>query len=301
MNGRATGNTLPARATQTALDLLTRPSPLAVLPQTLTAQQTAALPAAIGVALRPQLAPLCDGCGVLNLLQRASQALQEPEATTPASGLLGWAQHAAQRCHEALYERHWRDVPLPWRRAYRLSQHIVALATLRVEQSHAQRLAALQAVDLGLMMGAPLFDEDDDEDYEADEEEKQAKIARAVRLSKLASVLHAAIVEMDADREDTHHKAKREPPGIVSRPWPSTEILGPQPGYTPATRHEVARYALPSLQTFLQLAAKEIPFIITDAMGHWPATERWQDLAYLLVRRNKVVVGFVFSFLAHGL
>lgn len=46
--------------------------------------------------------------------------------------------------------------------------------------------------------------------------------------------------------------------------------------------HDIPRYKSPTMQQFKQIMAQHVPCIITQAIEHWPARAKWQDLNYLL-------------------
>lgn len=167
------------------------------------------------------------------------------------------------RCHEALYTGHWKDVPLAWRAAYRFTCHVQCL--LAVWRSGGASRAALRAADMGLMMGAPLLDV-------ANGAMAQAA-ARAMDLAVLAAALQAELSAHTGGESDADPALVKE----VQRP---TDTRAP---FTPADLRDVARLRLPTLEHFAKLMEQGLPVVIEGAIDHWPALRRWRDMAYLKV------------------
>jgi len=157
----------------------------------------------------------------------------------------------------------------------------------------------MNTVDMALMMGAPLVEEGEDEEDDevkhdgdaattVDQQKSRliAMVKRTMSLSQLATALHAEIVrraeeEEEKEEDKESNPAKKAEPSI--QPWPSQEIPYPvAPFKSPCTR-PIERYQMPSLEAFQRLVTADQPFVITEAIQHWPAMTKWTDLNYLLV------------------
>ena len=182
----------------------------------------------------------------------------------------GWAAAQAQaaivhdRCHEALYTGHYKDVPLVWQATYRFACHLQCL--LAVLRLRGPSVAALRAADMGVMMGAPLLD--------MAHGAAASAAARAMDLPALASALQR---ELSARHTGSAAAALLET--AVRQPSP--------PLFTPADLRRVARVRLPTLEGFAAMMARGLPVVIEGAVDHWPAMERWRDMAYLKVPQRR--------------
>ena len=166
--------------------------------------------------------------------------------------------------HDKLYEGHWQDVPLAWRRMYTCASLLSAAAAM-LRSDVAQ---ALRTCDMALLMGAPVLDD------------LAAHVAANLqaRIGSQAGVKHVA--------EDEAAPVLLVPgPVLAGGAWRSMHsdinddialcINNGSP-------HGVCRMPLPSLSDFDVFMRDGTPIVVTAAMTTWPALQRWNDAAYLL-------------------
>ncbi|CAK9863977.1 unnamed protein product [Sphagnum jensenii] len=169
----------------------------------------------------------------------------------------GPAEAAHDMAWEQLHTGAWHSVPLVWRDAFSLS--CLCLASHR---QYARQLdQALRYLDLGVMMGGPLF----------------------------RSALDAAIVSF----QDTVGNSDREEHliGLGAEGYEENGGLSDEEGkeaVLDCLPHGSLQYKFvekqcnPSLEVFLcNYFLPGLPVIVTDAMSHWPALTKWNDFKYL--------------------
>jgi hypothetical protein len=166
--------------------------------------------------------------------------------------------------HDKLYEGHWKDVPLVWRKLYALGALVGIACHIAAERFH----EALLLCDTALLLGSPIFGD---------------------ILARVAPWLHSRTrMEHDDDTEEdtdvfvpTHwtqpHIWRQDSPSAVDE---SIAML--VQGLT--TGHDVPRDDAPSLEQFRQrYMLAQRPVIITGAMTTWSALSRWNRPRYLKV------------------
>eukprot|EP00026_Physarum_polycephalum_P005170 Phypoly_transcript_05200.p1 GENE.Phypoly_transcript_05200~~Phypoly_transcript_05200.p1 ORF type:complete len:411 (-),score=58.03 Phypoly_transcript_05200:13-1245(-) len=153
---------------------------------------------------------------------------------------------------ERLHIGHWKDVPDVWRDFYSCGCFIFSICEV-VSKNYA---SAIEALDKGLLMGGPLFQE---------------------KIKKMISEIQEIAYKTSRTRE-SENCAHDERPTKLQRIEPQI------PEFTINPEYEIKRVAAPSMQQFFrEYMTPKIPVIITGCMDHWPALNQrdWSDLEYL--------------------
>ncbi|XP_004296345.1 PREDICTED: putative lysine-specific demethylase JMJD5 [Fragaria vesca subsp. vesca] len=173
-------------------------------------------------------------------------------ASRAAAGDVRAAEAAREMAWEQLHSGPWHSVLPVWRDAY-------AMACLHVAKLHfaaGEFSDALRALDMGLLMGGPLFKSD---------------LHSAV--SKVSAKSRARVSEENGPNLDRR---------LVRDDLKASEMVGVLPPKSLSCKMVVKKSGL-SLEGFLrEHFLPGSPVILTDCMGHWPARTKWNDMDYLL-------------------
>ncbi|KAI4386268.1 hypothetical protein MLD38_004214 [Melastoma candidum] len=170
-------------------------------------------------------------------------------ASLAAGGDLRAAEAAREMAWEQLHSGPWHSVLPVWRDAYSLA----CLHVARLSCGKGERVEALRALDLGIIMGGTLLRND---------------------LEAAVDVVRGAI------RVEEERRVK-EGKQLVEKDIDRAEILRTLPTRSLSSKVVPKRSAL-SLEGFLsEFFISGYPVIITEGMTHWPAITKWNDFDYL--------------------
>ncbi|XP_022918393.1 bifunctional peptidase and arginyl-hydroxylase JMJD5 [Onthophagus taurus] len=151
--------------------------------------------------------------------------------------------------HDKLHTGHWSKVPISTRNGYAAASFIKALLLLKtIDEDSLSK--SLKCLDFGILLGGPLPENPD-------------------LLQKAATRIHQSLVTMK-------EKSSISPPALIL----PMEVLKK---YSNIEGEIVFPESLPSLETFIKnYFNPEIPVVITGAIQHWPASQKWLYLPYIL-------------------
>eukprot|EP00730_Choanoeca_flexa_P020321 TRINITY_DN9931_c0_g3_i4.p1 TRINITY_DN9931_c0_g3~~TRINITY_DN9931_c0_g3_i4.p1 ORF type:complete len:523 (+),score=33.26 TRINITY_DN9931_c0_g3_i4:1542-3110(+) len=194
---------------------------------------------------------------------------------------------AKDYCYEHLYIGDWSEVDVRWRALYRYFCHCLALLSLehhneaaaaasdpKQTDQEADRLTirdALELCDQGMMMGAGYSH------LVSDLSNGEREMLCAFDLSAVASRLQTLLAQAEHDN--------LKPPELedidlnvdiaCTLEHPSFANT-----FKPAKCSPIPRVVAPDIVEFMALSSKNQPFVIQNAIAHWPAMQNWSRLAY---------------------
>ncbi|KAL8170857.1 hypothetical protein V2J09_022661 [Rumex salicifolius] len=177
---------------------------------------------------------------------------------TAANGDLRAAEAAREMAWEQLHSGPWHSVLPIWRDAYSMS----CLKVARIHFAEGDVGEALRALDMGLIMGGTLLRSD-----------LEGAVEKVRGLSEEEEEMGMELEVKIGDNAETSR--------LASRGIDQAEVIRLLP-YNSLSSQLVARRSALSLEGFLReyfLAGS--PVIITDSMGHWPASKKWSNMNYL--------------------
>ncbi|XP_021309477.1 lysine-specific demethylase JMJ30 isoform X1 [Sorghum bicolor] len=188
-------------------------------------------------------------------------------AEKAGAGDLRAAEAAREMAWEQLHSGPWSEVGTAWRDAYALAcLHVARLRTRTRGASggggggDGDRSAALRALDMGLIMGGNLLRAD-----------LEAALARISAEACDGDEGGAGVV----DEEDQRWKE------ALDRNRDIADALKVLPANSLSCK-KVERRSCISLEEFIcNYFLRDSPVIISGAIDHWPAREKWKDIKYL--------------------
>ena len=177
--------------------------------------------------------------------------------------------------HDKLYEGHWKDVPLVWRKLYSLG----ALVAIACHVTAGHHSAALHVCDEAILLGAPILDELHTRCATwLQVQTGHTEVGDAQTSATASGLLHGeddVFVPIHWTRP--HLWRRQDAPSAIDD---SIALL--VDGV--ATGHGLARVDAPSLETFRRCYMDlGRPVVVTGAMHTWPALTRWNRPGYLKV------------------
>ncbi|XWS28262.1 hypothetical protein CRYUN_Cryun25bG0051400 [Craigia yunnanensis] len=181
-------------------------------------------------------------------------------ATLAAAGDQRAAEAAHEMAWEQLHSGPWHSILPVWRDAYSMA----CLHVAKFHFSNGEFRDALRTLDMGIIMGGPLFREDLDSAIEV------------VLVAKARQYQNGGV---DADNEGREKAGSRWL--VCPEDFDKSEVQQILPVRSLSSKIVGKRSAL-SLEGFLrEYFLSGSPVIITDCMAHWPARTRWNDMDYL--------------------
>ncbi|XP_022085203.1 lysine-specific demethylase 8-like isoform X2 [Acanthaster planci] len=216
---------------------------------------TTILPKSIKELALKDVAKEVTGCAVHLLLQECAENFFQGDIQQS----LAKSEELLSYSWEKLNTGHWKDVDIAWRHVYTYGSLLKVMSICaqcdsgdNTEDAFQTKFKkALEACDMGLLMGAPVLDN------------ILSRFARAIQ-----TVYQPLLPE--------HCRSKTQEP-FVKPSLPSCPVL------TISKEHEIPRVSCPSLFHFQsQYMQTKTPVIIQGAMDHWPAlgAKKW-SLDYL--------------------
>ena len=209
-----------------------------------------------------------------------STALSQPSLCAPHAVRLASVLEAIT--WEKLHSGVWRDVSVVWRDAYAVSCILLALGEVQVQaedagrdhpspsDQQACRLKAIRHLDMGLLMGGPLF--------------------RTTVIQPCIDDMMTTVTQQKGEsggEDDFEHWMKEECGSALSLPPYSLGTHPPSPLNHTAIKDSgplstpLGRIDMPSLETFAtDYFLPHHPVIITGAMASWPALAKWRKPSY---------------------
>ncbi|XWS52474.1 hypothetical protein CRYUN_Cryun11dG0073600 [Craigia yunnanensis] len=181
-------------------------------------------------------------------------------ATLAAAGDQRAAEAARDMAWEQLHSGPWHSVLPVWRDAYSMA----CLHVAKFHFSNGEFIDALRALDMGILMGGPLFRKDLDS---------------AIEVVSGAKARQYHNEGADPDNESREKDGSRWL--VCPEEFDKSKVQQILPIRSLSSKIVGKRSAL-SLEGFLrEYFLSGSPVILTDCMAHWPARTRWNDMDYL--------------------
>ncbi|XP_050296855.1 bifunctional peptidase and arginyl-hydroxylase JMJD5-like [Anthonomus grandis grandis] len=161
--------------------------------------------------------------------------------------------------HEELNTGHWSKVPIEHRHNFTTASFVKTILLLTSEEFSSELLRrCLKAVDMGLLLGAPL--------------EENPEL-----LTECAKYLQTELNLME--------------PMSINVKSIKRRISSTEQDFDKLNGNLIEKVYMPSIETFnKKYFAPQIPVKLKGCMAHWPASTKWLDLNYLLkVLGNRTV------------
>ncbi|CAG9761720.1 unnamed protein product [Ceutorhynchus assimilis] len=191
-------------------------------------------------------------CHVLQTLEKCLKFCLNPHEDS--NDIIFAIKFVLNYLYDELNTGHWSKVPIETRQNYTIASFVEALLLLQLSNKIDTDLLqqCLKSVDMGLLLGAPINNNEE-------------------LLTETAKIIREQLVEE---------------PVVINQANTDKECI-----VNIIAENKIEELEVPSLETFIsKFFNPQLPLKLKGCMTHWPATTKWQDLNYLLkIAGNRTV------------